>query len=96
LDWSEDEIRLEIETSVEHTTIIIKEAYFPAWKAYDNGVNIPLEQSELGFMKLNIEGKGKHEVCLIFEKYDEKLSKEIKMVVEKEVKGISQLEPFTR
>jgi len=94
--WSKDEIRLDIETSAEHTTIIIKEAYFPAWKAYDNGVNIPLEQSELGFMKLNIEGKGKHKIRLIFEKYDEKLSKEIKMVVEKEVKGISQLEPFIR
>ncbi|KYH38668.1 MAG: hypothetical protein AYL30_003560 [Candidatus Hecatellales archaeon B24] len=97
--WSKDEIKLSLETSAEQTTIIVKEAYFPAWKAYDNGLKIPLEQSELGFMKFKVEGKGKHEIRIVFEDYDKKLSEKIKATMEKElerIKGISQLEPFAR
>ena len=85
--WSRDKIELRVESSSERTEVIVKEAYFPAWKAYDNGVSIPLKQSELGFMKLTLQGRGEHRVTLLFEE-DVTVQHEIKRVVDE---GIEQL-----
>ena len=85
--WGKDEIKIWLHTEAEETRLIVKEAYFPAWKAYDNGVEIPLQKSELGFMKLTVKGEGSHIIRIVFTEVGEeaiqKAKKEIENLKEK-------------
>lgn len=88
--WSRDKIEIYLETQACRTLLTVKEAYFPAWKAYDNGVRIPLQQSELGFMKLTVKGEGKHKIVLVFEKYEEEVPQKLKDTMDKSLEKLKE------
>ncbi len=89
--WSKDLIELNIETVAEETKVTVKEAYFPAWKAYDNGVEIPLQKSELGFMTFTLHGAGKHKVLLVFEDFSKELPEDLKSTLKERLEELKPL-----
>lgn len=87
--WSKDLISLTVKTEAPITRITVKEAYFPAWKAYDNGVEIPLSKSELGFMVFTLKGEGLHQVNLVFEDYNKQLPKKLEATLKSKIESLS-------